>query len=62
MEPMSSREAADRLGVRVQQWHRLVVRYNLTPERKIPGIRGAKFWHAYDVERVRLAIAAEQVA
>lgn len=61
VEGLTSREAAEALAVRVQQWHRLVARYGLTPTRELPGIRGAKFWHPEDVDRVRQLIA-EQVA
>lgn len=53
VEAMTSREAAEQLGIRVQQWHRLVARHNLSPQYELPGIRGAKFWHPGDVDRVR---------
>jgi hypothetical protein len=62
VEGLTSREAAERADVRVQQWHRLVARFGLTPHYELPGIRGAKFWRPEDVDRVCKAIAAKQVA
>jgi hypothetical protein len=63
MKSLTSREAADLLEVRVQRWHRLAAEHNLTPERELPGIRGAKFWRRRDVERVRKALnQTERVA
>lgn len=58
VEGLTSREAAERLDIRVQQWHRLVARYGLTPTRELPGIRGAKFWHPEDVDRVAAELQA----
>lgn len=58
MEALSSREAADLLGINVQKFHRLAA--DLTPVLSIPGKRGAKFWRPNDVER--LAKELEQVA
>lgn len=48
-EMMTSKEAADKLGVSVQTWHRLVARHHLTPVMELPGLRGAKFWASSDV-------------
>lgn len=52
MTSITSRDAAERLGVSVQTWHRLVTKYAITPERSLPGIRGAKYWRLSDVNRV----------
>lgn len=60
MKDPTSREAADRLGISVQRWHRLVERYRLSPTRELPGIRGAKFWRQQDVTLVGRILDAER--
>lgn len=55
MEMLTSREAADDLGVSVRSWHWLVEKYELVPAKELPGLRGAKLWHAADVARVKTA-------
>lgn len=57
MEILTSREAADLLGIRIQAWHRLVAKEGLRPTHELPGIRGAKFWLRADVERLQRARA-----
>lgn len=57
---MSSREAADLLGISPQGWHRLVHKERLIPVKEVPGLRGAKFWRATDV--MRLAVKREASA
>lgn len=52
---LTTREAATELGITVRRFHWLVVKHELTPERELPGIRGAKFWNPSDVERLRPA-------
>jgi len=49
---LTSAEAADRLGVTVQTWHRYAKAANLTPAHKMPGVRGACLWHPADVDRI----------
>jgi hypothetical protein len=58
MESLTSREAAERLGVSVRQWHGLVAKHKLRPVRELPGLRGAKFWSVDDVDSVRPEVAA----
>lgn len=61
METLTSSEAAARLGVNIQKFHRLVAAHKLVPVLKAPGLRGAKFWRAADIERLadeRQAVAA----
>jgi hypothetical protein len=52
METLTSQEAADRIGVTVQKWHRLVAKHRIDPALKAPGLRGASFWHIADVDRI----------
>ena len=58
MEVLSTSEAAEHLGLTVSQFHHRIARAEIEPAFRIPGIRGAKFWHRTDVE----ALAAEQQA
>jgi len=62
MQSLSSREAADRLGVTVQKFHRLTRTFNLAAVAAVPGIRGAKFWNAADIEALAATLADEAVA
>lgn len=62
MEILTSREAADLLGISPQAWHRLVAKERLVPVKEVPGIRGAKFWKATDVMRVAVKREAGAVA
>jgi hypothetical protein len=56
MEQLASRQAADRLGVNIQKFHRLVAVYQVEPVLAVPGIRGAKFWRAVDIDRIAAAL------
>ena len=56
---MTSREAADLLGVTPQAWHRIVAKEGLVPVKSVPGIRGAKFWRSVDVMRVAVKREAQ---
>lgn len=61
MEPtLTTREAADQLGITVRQFHGLASKHDLIPARELPGIRGAKFWRVSDV--VRLASKRDRVS
>lgn len=53
MENLSTREAADLLGVSVKMWHRLTKRYGVAPVGKLTGLRGAMFWSPESVELIR---------
>lgn len=53
VESLTSREAAERLGITVRQWHGLVAKHKLQPVRELPGLRGAKFWAVEDVDSLR---------
>lgn len=55
MESLTSRQAADRLGVNAQKFHRLAKTAGLTPVLEVPGIRGAKFWDPADIEDLAAA-------
>lgn len=57
MESLSSREAATRLGVNVQKFHRLVHTFDLAAVLEVPGKRGAKFWAANDIEALATTLA-----
>lgn len=49
---LNTSDAAARVGVSVQQFFRLTARYGVTPVLSGAGIRGPKFWHPIDVERI----------
>lgn len=53
METLTSRQAAERLGVNVQKFHRLVAAKDIQPALRAPGKRGAAFWDPADIERLR---------
>ena len=60
MSSLTSRQAADHLGVNVSKFHRIVAATEwLTPVLEIPGIRGAKFWNPDDIERLGDELATE---
>jgi hypothetical protein len=59
MEALTSREGAERLGVNVQKFHRLVAVYQVEPVIAVPGLRGAKFWQPADIDRIALALEGE---
>lgn len=44
MEMLTTREAADRAGCTVRQWHWLVEKFDVHPAKELPGLRGAKLW------------------
>lgn len=56
METLLTREAAERAGVDVAKFHRLVRKHRISPVMEAPGLRGAKFWLSRDIDRL---IAAE---
>lgn len=58
MEVLTSRKAADRLGVNIQKFHRLAAKHGLSPVMEAPGKRGAKFWNPRDIDRLDAAKAA----
>lgn len=49
-ELISTREAAELAGVSVRQFIRQVERGEVSPAKKLPGIRGAYLFHRSDVE------------
>lgn len=51
-ELISTREAAELVGVSVRQFIRQVERGDVSPAKKFPGIRGAYLFRRSDVERV----------
>lgn len=50
METLTTAQAAERLGVNVQKFHRLAAKHGVAPALAGTGIRGPKFWHPRDVE------------
>lgn len=52
METLSTAEAAERLGVNVQKFFRLVEDARIKPVLEAPGLRGAKFWRPRDIDRL----------
>jgi len=59
METLTSRQAAVRLDVNVQKFHRLVKTFDLAPVLEIPGKRGAKWWNPIDIEALAATLATE---
>lgn len=57
METLLSSEAAARLGVNVQKFHRLVAQHDIAPAFEAPGLRGAKFWLPRDVDLLAAKLA-----
>lgn len=59
MESLTTRQAADALGVSVTRWHKLVKRHGIAPIFRAPGITGAMFWSPDAVETLRSKRDAE---
>lgn len=60
METLPTAEAAARVGVpNVARFFRLAERHGVKPVLSAPGLRGAKFWSALDVERLCAIVATE---
>jgi hypothetical protein len=60
METVLSREAAERVGVNVQKFHRLAALHKIYPAFEAPGKRGAKFWNVRDIDRLTDELDASQ--
>lgn len=58
MDTLNSTDAAERLGVNAQRFHRLVAQYKLTPVLKAPGKRGVRFWDPTDIDRLATELEA----
>ena len=58
MESLTSREAAARLGVNIQRFHRLVAEHGIEPMIEGAGIRGPKFWDPTDIARLAAELRA----
>lgn len=52
VETLTSRKAAERLGVNVQKFLRIAAANHVSPVLEAPGLRGAKFWNPRDIERL----------
>lgn len=59
MESLTSAQAAERLGVNAQRFHRLVARHKVAPVIEAPGLRGAKFWNPKDIERIAAELESD---
>jgi hypothetical protein len=57
-ETLTTVQAAERLGVNVQKFHRLAAAANINPVIEAPGLRGAKFWCPRDVDKLARTLAA----
>lgn len=53
MKIISTKDAADQLGVNVQKFHRLASRLGIDPVAKVTGKTGAKMWSTEQVEQMR---------
>jgi hypothetical protein len=56
MAPLTSRQGADRLGVNIQKFHRLVAANDVEPVVVGTGLRGAKFWNPADIDALALTL------
>lgn len=52
MEILTTREAAERIGVTVKRFHFLTAKHSIDPAVQGSGKRGEKFWRPRDVERL----------
>jgi len=52
METLTTAQAAERLGVNVQKFFRLVETAGIQPALSAPGLRGAKFWRSGDIDQL----------
>lgn len=59
MNTLSSREAAERIGISVASFHRLARKHTVSPIIEAPGVRGAKFWLRTDIDKLT-AIASRE--
>lgn len=50
METLTSAEAAARLGVNPQKFHRIVAAHQVAPVLEGTGLRGPKFWDPADID------------
>lgn len=57
---IKSADAAERLGVNPQRFHRLVAQHNIEPAVQITGPRGAKFWNITDIDTLEALVAQAQ--
>lgn len=55
MEVFTTREAAERAGCSVRQWHYLTEKHGITPIAKAGGVRGAMVWTPGHIEIVAAA-------
>lgn len=53
METLTTREAAERIGVPVSTLHNWVTAQRITPIKRLPGQRGALLFALEDVDRLR---------
>ena len=53
METVTSKEAADRIGISLSTFHNWIAAERITPVKKLPGARGPYLFDAADVERIR---------
>jgi hypothetical protein len=50
---LTSKNAAARLGLNnVQKFHRLVAANNVKPVASVDGVRGAKVWSRFDIDKL----------
>lgn len=52
LSELTTREVAERLGVKVRHVHYLCESGQLSPVRQLPGVRGPKLFAAEDVDRL----------
>jgi excisionase family DNA binding protein len=55
---ITTAEAAERLGINVAKFHRLVAKHHIHPAFKLSGIRGAMLWDPHVIEALRKDISS----
>lgn len=58
-KPLTTRDAADCLGVNIQKFFRLAAKHNVQPVLQATGRRGARFWDLSDVARLAILLALD---
>lgn len=58
MDTLTSTDAAERLGVNPQRFHRLVAKHAIAPAFEATGIRGIKLWNPEDIDRLAELLAS----
>ena len=59
---VTTKQAAQRLGWTVDQFHKRIKRTDLAPAFQLEGLRGTKFWRVADIDSLQSSPAATPAA